>query len=48
VDIRDQAQLALASLVRGSGWIIRGELNPVRLQERDVLGYFDTLSNWGR
>jgi hypothetical protein len=34
--ICDQAQLALATLVRGSGWIIRPELDPVRLQERDV------------
>jgi AraC-like DNA-binding protein len=36
LDIRDQAQLSLATLVRGCGWIMRGEHNPVRLQERDV------------
>ncbi|PFG48947.1 AraC-like DNA-binding protein [Amycolatopsis sulphurea] len=36
LDIRDEAQLALATLVRGCGWIIREGQEPVRLGERDV------------
>jgi len=34
--IRDEAPLALATLVRGSAWIMRVGLAPVRLEEGDV------------
>jgi AraC-like DNA-binding protein len=34
--IRDEAPLALATLVRGSAWIMRDGLAPVRLEEGDV------------
>lgn len=34
--IRDEAPLALATLVRGSAWIMRDGLSPVRLEEGDV------------
>jgi AraC-like DNA-binding protein len=36
LDIRDAAQLALATLVRGSAWISRAGLQPVRMEEGDV------------
>lgn len=34
--IVDQSPLALATLVRGSAWIVRDGLDPIRLNERDV------------
>lgn len=34
--IVDQTPLALATLVRGSAWIVRDGLDPIRLNERDV------------
>ncbi|MBB5839133.1 AraC family transcriptional regulator [Kribbella italica] len=36
LDIVDEAPLALATLVRGSAWILRDGLDPVRMNERDV------------
>jgi AraC-like DNA-binding protein len=36
VEIRDDAPLALATLVRGSGWVTRHEISPVRMAEGDV------------
>ncbi|TDO54761.1 AraC-like DNA-binding protein [Kribbella sp. VKM Ac-2527] len=36
LQIRDEAPLALATLVRGSAWIMRDGLAPVRLEEGDV------------
>ncbi|MCG5212760.1 AraC family transcriptional regulator [Streptosporangium sp. KLBMP 9127] len=36
VHIADEAPLALASLVRGSAWIVRDGAEPVRMEERDV------------
>ncbi|MGY4767726.1 AraC family transcriptional regulator [Kribbella sp. CWNU-51] len=36
VEIRDEAPLALATLVRGSGWVSRGGIPPVRMAEGDV------------
>ncbi|WP_328524740.1 AraC family transcriptional regulator [Kribbella sp. NBC_00359] len=36
VEIRDEAPLALATLVRGSGWVTRGGIPPVRMAEGDV------------
>ncbi|NBE93072.1 AraC family transcriptional regulator [Nonomuraea sp. KC401] len=34
--IADEAPLSLASLIRGSAWIVRDGLAPVRMEERDV------------
>ncbi|GAA1540772.1 AraC family transcriptional regulator [Kribbella lupini] len=34
--IVDEAPLALATLVRGSAWIMRDSMDPVRMNERDV------------
>ena len=36
VEIRDEAPLALATLVRGSGWVTRDGVPPVRMAEGDV------------
>jgi AraC-like DNA-binding protein len=36
LDIRDGAQLALATLVRGSAWVVRDGIDPVRMEEGDV------------
>ena len=36
VEIRDEAPLALATLVRGSGWVSRDGIPPVRMAEGDV------------
>ena len=36
VEIRDEAPLALATLVRGSGWVTRDGIPPVRMAEGDV------------
>jgi AraC-like DNA-binding protein len=36
VEIRDEAPLALATLVRGSGWVSRDGIAPVRMAEGDV------------
>ncbi|HEY0471618.1 MAG TPA: AraC family transcriptional regulator [Kribbella sp.] len=36
LDIRDGAQLALATLVRGSAWVTRDGIEPVRMEEGDV------------
>jgi AraC-like DNA-binding protein len=36
LDIRDEAQLALATLIRGSAWIVRDGIEPVRMEEGDV------------
>ena len=36
VEIRDEAPLALATLVRGSGWVSRDGITPVRMAEGDV------------
>jgi AraC-like DNA-binding protein len=36
LDIRDEAQLALATLVRGSAWVVRDGIEPVRMEEGDV------------
>jgi len=36
LDIRDKAPLALATLLHGSGWIMRDGHEPVRMNERDV------------
>ncbi|GAA1602118.1 AraC family transcriptional regulator [Kribbella hippodromi] len=36
LEIRDEAPLALATLVRGSGWITRDGMEPLRLEQGDV------------
>jgi AraC-like DNA-binding protein len=36
IRITDQAALSLATLVRGEAWILRGDLEPTRMRERDV------------
>ena len=36
LEIRDQAPLALATLVCGSGWLARGGLEPLRMEQGDV------------
>ncbi|TDU89994.1 AraC-like DNA-binding protein [Kribbella voronezhensis] len=36
LDIRDGAQLALATLVRGSAWIVRDGIEPTRMETGDV------------
>ncbi|TCC53086.1 AraC family transcriptional regulator [Kribbella capetownensis] len=36
IEIRDEAPLALATLVRGSGWVTRNGIEPVRMEEGDV------------
>jgi AraC-like DNA-binding protein len=36
LDIRDGAQLALATLVRGSAWIVRAGIEPTRMETGDV------------
>jgi len=36
LEIRDEAPLALATLVRGSGWVTRDGIEPVRMAEGDV------------
>ncbi|TCC54541.1 AraC family transcriptional regulator [Kribbella pittospori] len=36
IEIRDEAPLALATLVRGSGWVTRNGVEPVRMDEGDV------------
>lgn len=36
IEIRDEAPLALATLVRGSGWVTRAGIEPVRMDEGDV------------
>ncbi|WP_350280085.1 AraC family transcriptional regulator [Kribbella sp. HUAS MG21] len=36
LEIRDEAALALATLVRGSGWITRDGLEPQRMEQGDV------------
>lgn len=36
LDIRDEAQLALATLVRGSAWVVRDGIEPTRMEEGDV------------
>jgi AraC-like DNA-binding protein len=36
IEIRDEAPLALATLVRGSGWVTRDGIEPVRMDEGDV------------
>jgi AraC-like DNA-binding protein len=36
LDIRDEAQLALATLVRGSAWVVRDGIEPVRMETGDV------------
>ena len=36
LDIRDEAQLALATLVRGSAWVTRDGIEPTRMETGDV------------
>jgi len=36
LEIRDEAQLALATLVRGSAWVVRDGIEPTRMEEGDV------------
>ncbi|MFI6831160.1 MULTISPECIES: AraC family transcriptional regulator [unclassified Kribbella] len=36
IEIRDEAPLALATLVRGSGWVTRHGIEPVRMDQGDV------------
>ncbi|MEV5960538.1 AraC family transcriptional regulator [Kribbella sp. NPDC051952] len=36
IEIRDEAPLALATLVRGSGWVTRHDIEPVRMEQGDV------------
>ncbi|MFG1624164.1 AraC family transcriptional regulator [Kribbella sp. NPDC049227] len=36
IEIRDEAPLALATLVRGSGWVTRHGIEPMRMDEGDV------------
>ena len=36
LEIRDEAQLALATLVRGSAWVVRDGIEPTRMEEADV------------
>ncbi|HET6985648.1 MAG TPA: AraC family transcriptional regulator [Kribbella sp.] len=36
LEIRDEAPLALATLVRGSGWVTRDGISPVRMEAGDV------------
>lgn len=36
IEIRDEAPLALATLVRGSGWITRDGIEPLRMEQGDV------------
>jgi AraC-like DNA-binding protein len=36
IEIRDEAPLALATLVRGSGWVTRHDTEPVRMEQGDV------------
>jgi AraC-like DNA-binding protein len=36
IEIRDEAALALATLVRGAGWITRDGIEPLRLEQGDV------------
>ncbi|MEU4196532.1 AraC family transcriptional regulator [Kribbella sp. NPDC026611] len=36
IEIRDEAPLALATLVRGSGWITRAGIEPLRMETGDV------------
>lgn len=36
LEIRDEAPLALATLVRGSGWLTRDGISPVRMETGDV------------
>jgi AraC-like DNA-binding protein len=36
IEIRDEAPLALATLVRGSGWITRDGIEPLRMEHGDV------------
>jgi len=36
IEIRDEAPLALATLVRGSGWIPRDGIEPLRMEQGDV------------
>jgi len=36
IEIRDEAALALATLVRGSGWITRDGIEPLRMEQGDV------------
>ena len=36
LEIRDEAPLALATLVRGSGWVTRDGISPVRMETGDV------------
>jgi AraC-like DNA-binding protein len=36
IEIRDEAPLALATLVRGSGWVTRNDIEPVRMEQGDV------------
>jgi AraC-like DNA-binding protein len=36
IDLRDEAQLALATLVRGSAWVTRDGIEPTRMEEGDV------------
>ena len=36
IEIRDEAPLALATLVRGSGWVTRDGIEPLRMDQGDV------------
>ncbi|MEV0802022.1 AraC family transcriptional regulator [Kribbella sp. NPDC050281] len=36
IEIRDEAPLALATLVRGSGWVTRDGIEPMRMDQGDV------------
>jgi Cupin len=36
IEIRDEAPLALATLVRGSGWVTRDGIEPQRMDQGDV------------